>query len=157
VGDLDLAWLEEPVRWQDDRRGLRDVRRLGGLRVCAGQSELSPAGCRDLMELGAVDYCNFDSSWSGGPTSWRRAAAIASSYGVALGHHEEPHISTHLLASQVLGGYAECFHPDRDPFWWSLARGSDHLVGGAVQLTGRPGFGWHLDEDYVEEHRLPRA
>ncbi|MFT3873564.1 MAG: enolase C-terminal domain-like protein [Nocardioides sp.] len=122
VADLDIAWLEEPVRWQDDRRGLRDVRLVGGIPVCAGQSEYSPAGCRDLMELGAIDYCNFDASWSGGATAWLRTAAIAHSYGIRVGHHEEPQVSSHLLASQSHGGYAECFHPDRDPFWWSLAR-----------------------------------
>jgi L-alanine-DL-glutamate epimerase-like enolase superfamily enzyme len=109
------------------------------------------------MEQGAIDYCNFDSSWSGGPTSWRRAAAIATSYGVAIGHHEEPQIATHLLASQAHGGYAECFHPDRDPFWWSLAGGSDYLKDGMVRLTERPGYGWALDEGYVEEHRVRGA
>jgi D-galactarolactone cycloisomerase len=86
VADLDLAWLEEPVRWQDDHRALRDVRAIGGIPVCAGQSEYSPAGCRDMMQLGAIDYCNYDSSWSGGPTSWRRTAAIAASYGIVMGH-----------------------------------------------------------------------
>jgi D-galactarolactone cycloisomerase len=153
TSDLDLAWLEEPVRWQDDRRVLRDLRMSTGVRVCAGQSELSVAGCRELMELGAIDYCNFDSSWSGGPTAWLQAAAVAASYGVAVGHHEEPQISTHLIASQPHGGFAECFHPDRDPFWWSLARGGDYLKDGLVHLTDRPGLGWALDEDYIDDCR----
>nr|WP_199566843.1 enolase C-terminal domain-like protein [Streptomyces triticagri] len=48
----DIQWFEEPVRWHNDRRGLRDVRYLGGIPVCAGQSELSSSGCRDLMETG---------------------------------------------------------------------------------------------------------
>jgi len=154
VAELDLAWLEEPVRWQDDRRALRDVRAIGGVPVCAGQSEYSPAGCRELMEQGSIDYCNFDSSWSGGPTAWRRTAAIAASYGVRVGHHEEPQVSTHLIASQAHGGFAECFHPDRDPYWWSLARGGDHLVDRRVQLSDRPGFGWTLDEDYIAANRI---
>ena len=72
------------------------------------------------MGLGAIDVCNFDASWSGGPTAWRRMAAVATTYGVAVGHHEEPQVSSHLIASQPHGKYAECFHPDRDPFWWHL-------------------------------------
>ena len=68
VVDCDLLWFEEPCQWQNDRRAMRDVRLAAGVSVCAGQSELSAAGCRDLMEAGAIDYCNFDSSWSGGPT-----------------------------------------------------------------------------------------
>jgi hypothetical protein len=62
---------------------MRDVRFSAGVRVCAGQSEFSAAGCRNLMEAGAIDVCNFDASWSGGPTEWRRVAALALSYDVA--------------------------------------------------------------------------
>ena len=43
-----VRWFEEPVCWHNDRRSLRDVRFNGGLPVCAGQSEFSPSGCRDL-------------------------------------------------------------------------------------------------------------
>jgi D-galactarolactone cycloisomerase len=156
VADDDICWFEEPVLWHNDRRSLRDVRYLGGIPVCAGQSELSPSGCRDLMEAGAIDVCNFDASWSGGPTAWRRAAAIATSYDVKMGHHEEPQVSTHLLASIPHGTYAECFHPDRDPFWWNLVTNRSDLVGGELPLPQGPGLGWELDWDYIERHRLDR-
>lgn len=153
VADLDVTWFEEPVRWHNDRRSLRDVRYQGGIPVCAGQSELSVSGCRDLMEHGAIDFCNFDSSWSGGPTAWRRMAAVAHSYDVRVGHHEEPQISSHLLASQAHGTYAECFHPDRDPFWWNLISNRPPLKDGLLTLPVGPGLGWELDWDYVEQHR----
>ena len=44
VHDLDITWFEEPVRWENDRRSLRDVRMRGGIPVCAGQSELLAGG-----------------------------------------------------------------------------------------------------------------
>jgi L-alanine-DL-glutamate epimerase-like enolase superfamily enzyme len=156
VADLDVRWFEEPVQWHNDRRALRDVRYLGGIPVCAGQSELSASGCRDLMEAGAIDVCNFDASWSGGPTAWRRAAAIASAYDVQMGHHEEPQVSAHLLGSIPHGLYAECFHPDRDPFWWRLIANRPALVDGELPLPDAPGLGWELDWDYVAQHRLDR-
>lgn len=154
VADLDVRWFEEPVRWHNDRRSLRDVRARTPLPVCAGQSELSPSGCRDLMEAGAIDVCNFDASWSGGPTAWRRTAAIATAYEVEMGHHEEPQVSVHLLGSQPHGTYAECFHPDRDPFWWHLIANRPPAVDGWITLSDRPGLGWELDWDYVERHRM---
>lgn len=154
--DQDIRWFEEPVMWHNDRRALRDVRYLGGIPVCAGQSELSASGCRDLMETGSVDVCNFDASWSGGPTAWRRVAAIASSYDVKMGHHEEPQVSTHLLASIPHGTYAECFHPSRDPFWWNLVTNHGGLDDGEIVLTDRPGLGWELDWDYIERYRLDK-
>jgi L-alanine-DL-glutamate epimerase-like enolase superfamily enzyme len=156
VADADVRWFEEPVLWHNDRRSLRDVRYLGGIPVCAGQSELSASGCRDLMEAGAIDVCNFDASWSGGPTAWRRAAAVAATYDVQMGHHEEPQVSAHLLASVPHGTYAECFHPDRDPFWWNLVANRPPLVDGSLRLPDAPGLGWELDWDYINRHRLDK-
>lgn len=154
LAGADIRWFEEPVLWHNDARDMRDVRLKGAIPVCAGQSELSPSGCRDLMEAGAIDVCNFDASWSGGPTAWRRTAAIASSYDVKMGHHEEPQIASHLIASQAHGTYVECFHPDRDPFWWNLIANLPPLQDGCLVLSDRPGLGWDLDWDYVNRHRV---
>jgi D-galactarolactone cycloisomerase len=157
VEDCNLYWFEEPCRWHNDRRSMRDVRTMAGVRVCAGQSEFSAAGCRDLMVEGAIDFCNFDASWSGGPTEWRRVAAMALSFDVAMAHHEEPQVASHLLASIPNGTFAECFHPDRDPIWWNLVANRPPLVDGHIALPTGPGLGWELDLDYIERHRLRRA
>jgi L-alanine-DL-glutamate epimerase-like enolase superfamily enzyme len=151
---LNILWFEEPTHWENDRRLLRDVRMRGRIPVCAGQSEYSPAGCRELMELGSIDYCNFDASWSGGPTAWRRAAAVAVTYGVGMGHHEEPQVAAHLVASQPHGTYVECFHPHRDPIWWQMVVNRPQLEGGALLLSERPGLGWDLDWDFIERYRV---
>ncbi|MGZ4728379.1 MAG: mandelate racemase/muconate lactonizing enzyme family protein [Acidimicrobiales bacterium] len=151
-----IRWFEEPCRWHNDRRDLRDVRAIGGIPVCAGQTETSVSGCRDLMEAGSIDVCNFDSSWSGGPTAWRRCAAVAHAYDVAMGHHEEPQVALHLIASQAHGTYAECFHPDRDPVWWGMVANRPEPVGGLVRLPAGPGLGWELDRDFIEFHRIDR-
>jgi D-galactarolactone cycloisomerase len=71
-----------------------------------------------------------------------------------MGHHEEPQVAAHLIASQPHGTYAECFHPDRDPFWWNLIAGERRLVDGKLQLPDGPGLGWTLDEDYIAAHRV---
>ena len=154
VEDSDLHWFEEPCRWHNDTRAMRDVRFSAGVRVCAGQSEFSAAGCRDLMDAGAIDVCNFDASWSGGPTEWRRVAGAALSYDVAMGHHEEPQVASHLLCSIPHGTFVECFHPDRDPIWWNLIANRPPLVDGALTLSDAPGLGWVLDEGYIAHYRI---
>lgn len=154
VAELDLLWLEEPCRWHNDHLAMRDVRYQSGARVCAGQSEFSAGGCRDLMVAGAIDVCNFDSSWSGGPTEWRRVAAMAHVFDVMMTHHEEPQVASHLLASIPHGGYVECFHPDRDPIWWGLIANRPPLRDGILELSERPGLGWELDGDYIERYRV---
>jgi L-alanine-DL-glutamate epimerase-like enolase superfamily enzyme len=156
VEDLDLYWFEEPCRWHNDRRAMRDVRMMAGVRVCAGQSEFSAGGVRDLMVDGAIDFCNFDASWSGGPTEWRRAAGMALAFDVQMAHHEEPQVASHLLASIPHGTFVECFHPDRDPIWWNLIANRPPLVEGRIALPHGPGLGWELDADYLERHRVRR-
>jgi D-galactarolactone cycloisomerase len=154
VEDCNLMWFEEPCVWQNDRRGMRDVRLAGGIPVCAGQSEFSAAGCRDLMETGSIDFCNFDSSWSGGPTEWRRVAGMATVYDVRMAHHEEAHVAAHLLASIPHGTYLEYFHPQRDPIWHNLIANRPTLKGGRIKLPTSPGLGWELDQDYITKYQI---
>jgi D-galactarolactone cycloisomerase len=154
--DLNIRWFEEPVGWANDRRDLATVRQAARIPVAAGQSEMSPSACRDLMEAGSIDVCNFDASWSGGPTAWLRTAAVATTYSVQMAHHEEPQVSTHLIASQSHGTYAECFHPDRDPFWWNLIANRPSLQDGLLPLPTGPGLGWVLNTDYIDAHRIDR-
>jgi D-galactarolactone cycloisomerase len=154
VADLDLYWFEEPCIWSNDRRAMHQVRLANGVRICAGQSEFSAGGCRDLMVEGAIDFCNFDSSWSGGPTEWRRVAASALAFDVAMAHHEEPQIAAHLLASIPHGTFLEVFSAERDPIWWNLVANRPPIVDGHMALPDGPGLGWDLDGDYIEAHRL---
>jgi D-galactarolactone cycloisomerase len=154
VEDSDLLWFEEPCRWHNDGRAMRDVRLSAGCRVCAGQTEVTATGCLDLMVEAAIDVCNFDASWSGGATEWRRVAAIALALDVEMAHHEEPQVASHLLASIPHGTYVECFHPDRDPIWWNLIANRPALNQGQIELSDAPGLGWELDLDYIDRYRM---
>ena len=154
VEGLGLRWFEEPVRWTNDRRWMRDVRYMTGVPVCAGQSEFTLRGLRDLVTDGAIDVSNFDASWAGGPTVWRKAAGLCAAFGVQLGHHEEPQVSSHLLASVPDHTFAECFDEDRDPFFWRLTDMSTRIAGGRYRLPDSPGFGIELDADYVRANTV---
>lgn len=156
VEGLNLRWFEEPVRWYNDRLGLRDVRYKAGVDVAAGQSEISRAGVLSLLTEGAIDVCNFDASWGGGPTEWRRVAGTAMTFGVAMGHHEEPQIAAHLLAAVPNGTYVECFHPDRDPIFWNLIENRSPIAGGMYKVPTEPGWGLTLDEQYIDRYRVDR-
>jgi D-galactarolactone cycloisomerase len=150
---LNLRWFEEPVGWINDRLSMRDVRLVTGIQVAAGQSEATRPGLRDLISSGAVDVCNADASWIGGPSEWRRVAALASMYEVDMAHHEEPQISAHLLASIPHGTYLETFDPDRDPVFWNLIANRRPFENGDYLVPDGPGFGLELDWDYVDRYR----
>jgi D-galactarolactone cycloisomerase len=151
---ITLRWFEEPVRWYNDRRWLRDVRLATGIPVTAGQSENSINGARDLIAAGAVDYCNFDSSWSGGPTIWRRVAGVAAAFGVRMAHHEEAQVAAHLLGAVAHGSYLECFHKNRDPLFWEIQTEPRPIRNGYYEIPSAPGLGISLDRDYVARYRV---
>jgi L-alanine-DL-glutamate epimerase-like enolase superfamily enzyme len=154
VADLDIRWFEEPCRWPNDRRAMRDVRLQTGIPVAAGQSELTLAGIRDLIVDGAIDVSNFDASWAGGPTIWRKAAGLAASFRVELAHHEEPQISAHLLASVPSHTFVECFDEERDPFFWNLSDLATRFTAGRYRVPDGPGFGITLNAEYVKRHTV---
>jgi len=153
VADQDIRWFEEPVHWLNDKLSMRDVRLTTGIPVAAGQSEATRAGARDLIASGAVDVCNSDASWIGGPTEWRRVAAIAGAHEVQMGHHEEAQVAAHLLASIPHGTYVEAFDPDRDPVFWHMFANRPGPVNGEYPLPDGPGLGLQLDEDFIRRYR----
>jgi D-galactarolactone cycloisomerase len=149
VEDLDVRWLEEPVRWANDRLDLAALRTKTPIPITAGQSETTASGARDLIASGAIDVCNFDASWGGGPSVWLRVAAVAETYGVEMGHHEEPQVAAHLLAGVANGTYLECFHPDRDPIFWQMLASRGGPVDGRYDLSEAPGLGLELDPAFI--------
>lgn len=151
-----LRWFEEPCRWLNDLRAMKDVRALTGVPVAAGQSEISRRGMRELITEGSIDVSNFDASWGGGPTEWRKVAMMAELYDVELGHHEEAQVASHLLAARPNGTYVEGFRPERDPIYWQMLENRPSLEEGGFKLPERPGFGWQFDQDFINLYRVDR-
>jgi L-alanine-DL-glutamate epimerase-like enolase superfamily enzyme len=161
VVDHRIRWFEEPCRWSNDRRWMRDVRMMTGIPTCAGQSETGLAGLRDLIVDGAIDVSNLDASWAGGPTLWRKAAGLCAAFGVSLAHHEEPQLAAHLLASVPGFTFLECFERDRDPLFWEVTSLPARIADGRYRLPNGPGFGIELDASQVRhataDHRITPA
>lgn len=153
IEQYEIRWFEEPCRWLNDRLSMRDVRLAAGISVAAGQSESTRAGLRDLLAAGAIDVCNADASWIGGPTEWRRIAALAGAYEVEMAHHEEPQVSAHLLASIPHGTYLETFDPERDPIFWNMIANRAEFENGEYAVPQGHGLGLELDLDFVERYR----
>ncbi|MEF8788788.1 MAG: mandelate racemase/muconate lactonizing enzyme family protein [Haloarculaceae archaeon] len=148
----DIEWFEEPVAWYDQYEGMRTVRQRTGVPVAAGQSESTPSACRRLVDGGSVDVLNLDSSLAGGPTAWLKVARMAELHDVEMAHHEEPHVSMHLLSAVPNGRYAEVFHPDLDPVWYELVAERPEISDGRLHLPDGPGLGIEYDEGFLETH-----
>lgn len=153
--DLNIAWIEEPVRWYDQLTGLRMVRDSTSIPVNAGQGEINAFGCRDLIVNGAVDILNCDATVLGGVTEWRRVAATASLFHVNMAHHEEPQIAVHLLASIPHALYVEIFpNYERDPMWVDLPVERPLIKDGYMHVPQHPGLGIQLNDDVIAKYRV---
>lgn len=150
--DLGLEWLEEPISWLDEADELPLLRASFRVPIAAGQSEISPQGAVRLIERGAIDVSNFDATWGGGITGWRKAAGFAELRDVRVGHHSECHLSVHLLASVANPGFVEIYQPERDPVWYGLVE-PQPIVDGQMSLPHGGGLGFELDEKFVARYR----
>ncbi len=151
--DYRIEWLEEPVHWHSDVDGMRLMRANGKVEIGAGQSETSPQRAAKLIMDGAVDVVNFDASWGGGVTGWRKVAGIAELSGVRVAHHSEPQLGMHLLAGIRHRGYVEIYEPERDPVWYQMVD-APPVVGGAIVAPYGPGLGLTIDESFVKRYRV---
>ncbi len=154
--DLNLDWLEEPCKWDNDRVEMALVRSSSGITITAGQSELTRFGCRDLMQEKAIDICNFDGSWGGGPTEWRRVATLANCFGVRVMQHLEPQFGLMMSAGVPNGFFGEVMLPWRDPFFYRLIANQpkEPFKEGFYTLPTEPGWGMVVDEDYLRSVRI---
>lgn len=153
IQGLRVGWVEEPVAWYDQLKGLAAVRACG-IPVSAGQGEICRFGCRDLILANAVDILNVDVTIAGGITEWRRVAHMAGMMNISMGHHEEPQIAIHLLAAVPHGLYVEIFpDPNRDPLWFELPCAQPRISDGLMYLPKTPGIGIPLRSDVIERYR----
>lgn len=156
AADYGIEWLEEPVHWHSDVDGMLVMRANGKVQIGAGQSETSPQRAAKLIKDGVVDVINFDASWGGGITGWRKVAGLAELSGVRVAHHSEPHLGMHLLASIRHRGYVEIYEPERDPVWYEMVD-APPIVDGAIVAPYGPGIGLTIDESFVARYRVSAA
>lgn len=154
VEKYDITWLEEPAQWNNFYRDMKIIRDTVNIPLTAGQSELTRFGCRDLMEAGAIDICNVDSSICGGITEWMKIADLASMYRVSMAHHEEWQIAMHLFGAISHGTYVECFaDPFRDPLFEDFVL-NKKIKGGFIEIPSEPGLGLELNEDMITKYQV---
>lgn len=144
---LNPAWLEEPVRWTDDRRELRLLSRRTSIPLSAGESELTSYGCRALLEEQAIQILQFDCTMFGGFTQGRKLAALCELNHVDVAPHHDCFIHAPLVAASPAGRIVESFtDPERDPLQAELFDNPPEIADGWLTLNEEPGLGLALSE-----------
>jgi D-galactarolactone cycloisomerase len=140
-------WLEEPVRWADDRRELKLLARETRIPLSAGESELTSYGCRALLEEQAIQILQFDCTMMGGYTEGRKLAALCEMNHVQVAPHHDCFIHAHIVAASPAGCIVESFtDPERDPLQAELFEDPPRIANGRLTLKEQPGLGLTLSE-----------
>jgi L-alanine-DL-glutamate epimerase-like enolase superfamily enzyme len=140
-------WLEEPVRWADDRRELKLLAQKTRIPLSAGESELTSYACRALLEERAIEILQFDCTMMGGFTEGRKLAALCELNHVRVAPHHDCFIHAHIVAASPAGLIVESFtDPERDPLQAELFEDPPRISGGVLTLKEQPGLGLTLSE-----------
>lgn len=144
VTDLNLAWLEEPIRG-NDRHALAALASEGIVPLGAGQMEQSPDRFALLSEAG-VGIIQPNAVFSGGIGSAIQIARQA----VAMGRSVSPAggwegINLHWMCGALSEGAVE-IHRAQARMTRLLFADAMRLEGGVVRVPDMPGFGFRLDE-----------
>jgi L-alanine-DL-glutamate epimerase-like enolase superfamily enzyme len=140
-------WLEEPVRWADDRRELKLLAQRTRIPLSAGESELTSYGCRALLEEQVIEILQFDCTMMGGFTEGRKLAALCELNHVQVAPHHDCFIHAHIVASSPAGCIVESFtDPERDPLQAELFEDPPRIANGRLVLKEAPGLGLTLSQ-----------
>ena len=155
VWDLDIRWFEEPCRWTNDARWMRDVRYQTGIPVCAGQSETTLRrdprphhGRRDRrLELRRLVGRRPDDLAQGGRAG-RRVRRPAGPPRGAAGRRR----TCWRACPTTPSSSASTRSATRSSGACPTCRRASPAAG--YTLPERPGFGIELDWDYVRAHTV---
>ena len=149
---LKPRWLEEPVRWADDRRELKLLAMRTTIPLSAGESELTSYGCRALLEEQAIRILQFDCTMAGGFTEGRKLAALCELNHVQVAPHHDCFIHAHIVAGSPAGYIVESFtDPERDPLQAELFEDPPKIARGELTLKEAPGLGLALSEKALKK------
>jgi L-alanine-DL-glutamate epimerase-like enolase superfamily enzyme len=153
LAPLNPAWLEEPVRWTDDRRALKLLSQQTDIPLSGGESEITSYGCRAMIEEHAIQILQFDCTMFGGFTEGRKLAALCELNHIDVAPHHDCFIHAPLVAGTPAGRIVESFtDPERDPLQAELYENPPHIANGWLTLNEAPGLGLTLSESAISKY-----
>ncbi|HET7266717.1 MAG TPA: enolase C-terminal domain-like protein [Oleiagrimonas sp.] len=153
--DDDVRWYEEPVS-SDDLENLAWLRaRLPApMALAAGEYGWDDWYFRRMLDAGAVDVLQVDTTRCGGFTGFMRAASLAHAHGVPVSAHCAPALHAHVCSALDNVINIEYFH-DHTRIESMLFDGLPALRCGALRVDrDRPGLGLELKAADVTDYEV---
>jgi D-galactarolactone cycloisomerase len=147
---LKPRWLEEPLRWTDDRHETTLLAQRTHIPITGGESEMTLEGCRAFIDERAISVLQFDVTMMGGFTGGRKLSALCELNHVDVAPHHDAFIHAHIVAATPAGLIVESFpDPSRDPLQAELFENPPRMQDGMLRLNQEPGLGLTLSEQAI--------
>jgi mandelate racemase len=146
IDDLGLAWLEEPVIY-DNLEGYARLTADLKTPLQIGENFYGPRALYTALQMKACDYVMPDFMRIGGVTGWQRAAAIAGAAGIPISTHLYPEVAAHVMRVSETAHWLE---------WqdWAnpILQQPYEIKAGELHIPDIPGVGLEWDEKAVAAH-----
>jgi mandelate racemase len=143
IDDLGLAWIEEPIVY-DNFRGYAQLAAELKTPIQIGENFYGPRDLYCALEQKACDYVMPDFMRIGGVTGWIRAAAIAGAAGIPMSTHLYPEVAAHVMRVTETAHWLE-WQDWADP----VLQRPYEIRDGFLHPPNAPGIGLEWDEKVV--------
>ena len=151
-------WLEEPVI-ADDIHGYAELNNMNMIPISGGEHEFSLFGFRQLLDLKAVSYIQYDTNRVGGITAAQKINALAEAYQVPVIPHAGQMHNYHLTMANLNCPFSE-FFPVHDveignELFYYIFEGDPEPKNGFIDLDeNTPGLGINLSNKYEKDFQI---
>jgi len=146
IDDLGLAWIEEPIVY-DNLAGFSRLAAELHTPIQIGENFYGPRDLHQALQMKACDYVMPDFMRIGGVTGWLRAAGIAGAAGIPMSTHLYPEVAAHVMRVTETAHWLE-WQDWADPI---LAK-PYAIRDGLLHIPDVPGTGVDWNEDAVTAH-----
>jgi galactonate dehydratase len=155
VEPLNLLFIEEPCPPENVKAMARIARRTT-VPIATGERLIAPYGCRELIDMGAIDILQTDINHVGGITALWKVAAMADASGLSMAPHacEGPigglatlHVDAampNFLVQEICSGVEPGMKEKVWEEWFGFP--AMRMVDGRFPLPDKPGLGFELSE-----------
>ena len=147
IDDLDLAWIEEPIVY-DNLDGYARLAADLKTPIQIGENFYGPRDLHMALQKKACDFVMPDFMRIGGVTGWMKAQAIAGAAGVPVSTHLYPEVAAQVMRVTETAHWLE-WQDWADP----ILQQPYAVRDGWLHIPDVPGVGLAWDEDAVAAHR----
>jgi L-rhamnonate dehydratase len=158
LAKYNLRWLEEPVH-ADDMHGYAELNNMNIIPISGGEHEFNLFGFKQLLELNAVSYIQYDNNRVGGFTVAQKINALAEAYQIPVVPHAGQMHNYHLTMSNFNCPISEFFPVHEvevgNELFYYIFEGDPAPVDGMIDLDDNtPGLGLKVTDKYKSDFKI---